>query len=45
MLGSLFCGIMIISHWPENHWIVSMVIVYMIIDIYYLVIATKYRIK
>lgn len=43
MLGSLFCGIMCIMHWKENHWILSMVIVYMIIDIYYLVIATKQR--
>jgi hypothetical protein len=43
MLGSLFCGIMCIMHWPENHWILSMVIVYMFIDIYYLVIATKQR--
>jgi hypothetical protein len=40
-LGSLFCGIMCIIHWPENHWILSMVIIYMIIDIFYLVIATK----
>lgn len=41
MLGSLFCGIMCILHWPDNHWILSMVIAYMIIDIFYLVIATK----
>jgi len=41
MLGSLFCGIMCIIHWPENHWILSMVVFYMIIDIFYLVIATK----
>ena len=45
MLGSLFCGIMIIMHWPQNNWIISMVIIYMIIDIYYLSIATKYRVK
>lgn len=41
MLGSLFCGIMCIIHWPENHWILAMVVVYMFIDIYYLMIATK----
>ena len=40
-LGSLFCGIMCIMHWPENHWILSMVIVYMVIDVFYLCIATK----
>ena len=40
-LGSLFCGIMCIIHWPDNHWILSMVIVYMVIDIFYLYIATK----
>lgn len=43
MLGSLFCGIMCIIHWTNNHWILSMVIVYMVIDVYYLVIATKQR--
>lgn len=36
MLGSLFCGIMCCMHWPENTWILSMIIVYMIIDIYFL---------
>lgn len=41
MLGSLFCGIMCILHWKTNYWIPSMVIVYMVIDIYYLVLATK----
>ena len=40
-LGSLFCGIMCIMHWKDNLWIPSMVVVYMIIDIYYLVHATK----
>ena len=40
-LGSLFCGIMCIIHWPTNHWILSMVIAYMIIDVFYLVIASK----
>lgn len=40
-LGSLFCGIMCIMHWKNNLWIPSMVVVYMIIDIYYLVMATK----
>lgn len=40
-LGSLFCGLMCILHWPENKWILSMVIVYMLIDIFYLWIATK----
>ena len=40
-LGSLFCGIMCIIHWPTNHWILSMVIAYMVIDIFYLVIASK----
>ncbi|MGZ4057075.1 MAG: transmembrane-type terpene cyclase, partial [Bacteroidia bacterium] len=40
-LGSLFCGIMCIMHWPNNHWILSMVIAYMVIDIFYLFIATK----
>lgn len=40
-LGSLFCGIMCILHWPQNHWIFSMVIVYMVIDIFYLCIASK----
>ena len=40
-LGSLFCGIMCIMHWHDNLWIPSMVVVYMIIDIYYLVLATK----
>lgn len=41
MLGSLFCGIMCILHWPENHLILTMVILYMIIDIFYMWIATK----
>lgn len=41
MLGSLFCGIMCILHWPGNHWILVMVIAYMLIDIFYLVLATK----
>lgn len=41
MLGSLFCGIMCIIHWKENYWIPSMVVTYMIIDIYYIVIATR----
>lgn len=41
MLGSLFCGIMCIMHWKTNLWIPSMVITYMVIDIYYLIIATK----
>ncbi len=40
-LGSLFCGIMCIMHWKDNLWIPTMVVVYMIIDIYYLVMATK----
>ncbi|HXB39892.1 MAG TPA: hypothetical protein VNZ49_05070 [Bacteroidia bacterium] len=40
-LGSLFCGIMCIMHWKNNLWIPSMVIVYMVIDIYYLFLATK----
>jgi hypothetical protein len=37
MLGSLFCGIMCCMHWPKNTWIASMIVVYMIIDIYFLV--------
>lgn len=41
MLGSLFCGIMCVIHWSENNWILSMVVTYMVIDIYYLIIATK----
>ena len=40
-LGSLFCGIMIIMHWNTNMWIPAMVVIYMIIDIYYLILATK----
>jgi hypothetical protein len=40
-LGSLFCGIMCIMHWPDNKWILSMVVIYMFIDIFYLYIATK----
>jgi hypothetical protein len=41
MLGSLFCGIMCVIHWPENHWIASMIVVYLLIDIFYLVLATR----
>jgi hypothetical protein len=41
MLGSLFCGIMCIIHWPENHLILMMVILFMLIDIFYLWTATK----
>ncbi|MFI5151559.1 MAG: hypothetical protein ACHQRM_17670 [Bacteroidia bacterium] len=41
MLGSLFCGLMCILHWPDNHWIASMVVVYMIIDVFYMVVAWK----
>lgn len=41
MLGSLFCGIMCIIHWPSNHWILIMVILFMVIDIFYLWVATK----
>jgi hypothetical protein len=41
MLGSLFCGIMCIIHWPQNHWIASMVVVYIVIDIFYLVKASQ----
>lgn len=44
MLGSLLCGIMCIMHWPENHWILSMVVIYMMIDVYYIILATKNRI-
>ncbi|MCW3083972.1 MAG: hypothetical protein JWP12_1338 [Bacteroidetes bacterium] len=41
MLGSLFCGAMIIMHWPQNHWIIAMVVAYLIIDIFYIVLASK----
>jgi hypothetical protein len=41
MLGSLFCGLMCIIHWPGNHWIAVMVVVYLLIDIYYLVVASR----
>jgi hypothetical protein len=41
MLGSFFCGLMCVIHWPQNHWILLMLILYMIIDIFYLWIATK----
>ncbi|MDF2438701.1 MAG: hypothetical protein K0Q95_3077 [Bacteroidota bacterium] len=41
MLGSFFCGLMCIIHWPENHWILVMVILYMVIDIFYLYTASK----
>lgn len=40
-LGSLFCGIMCIMHWKDNLWIPSMVATYMVIDAYYLVLATR----
>lgn len=41
MLGSLFCGIMCMMHWPENHWIQVMVVLFMLIDIFYLWTASK----
>jgi hypothetical protein len=41
MLGSLFCGLMCIIHWPGNHWITAMVVVYLLIDIFYLIVASK----
>ena len=41
MLGSLFCGIMCTIHWKDNLWIPTMVVTYMVIDIYYIILATK----
>jgi hypothetical protein len=41
MLGSLFCGIMCVMHWPANHWLLVMLVLYLLIDIFYLYVATK----
>jgi hypothetical protein len=38
MLGSFFIGIMCIMHWPERTWMISMIVLFMILDLSFLVI-------
>jgi hypothetical protein len=41
MFGSLLIGVMCIMHWPQNTWITSMVVIFMMIDIFFLVLMYR----